>query len=200
MNKIHLSIELVLAAAVVALFVIVFNGRSKAPEAQQPVAAPVVEGAMPVAYLNVDSLLLQYTYAQEMTEKLLRKQEDARLKLNTKARTLQKEMEDFQRKLENNAFLSRERAENEQQRLLRKQQELEDLDAKLTQEIMTENQKFNMQLADTLMAFLKDFNADGRYQIILSNNAKDNILMAAEGYDITPAVVSGLNSRYTKKK
>lgn len=200
MNKIHLSIELVLAAAVVALFVIVFNGRSKAPEAPQPVAAPVVEGAMPVAYLNVDSLLLQYTYAQEMTEKLLRKQEDARLKLNTKARTLQKEMEDFQRKLENNAFLSRERAESEQQRLLRKQQELEDLDAKLTQEIMTENQKFNMQLADTLMAFLKDFNADGRYQIILSNNAKDNILMAAEGYDITPAVVSGLNSRYTKKK
>ncbi|MBQ9523218.1 MAG: OmpH family outer membrane protein [Paludibacteraceae bacterium] len=200
MNKIHLSIELVLAAAVVALFVIVFNGRSKAPEAPQPVAATVVEGAMPVAYLNVDSLLLQYTYAQEMTEKLLRKQEDARLKLNTKARTLQKEMEDFQRKLENNAFLSRERAENEQQRLLRKQQELEDLDAKLTQEIMTENQKFNMQLADTLMAFLKDFNADGRYQIILSNNAKDNILMAAEGYDITSAVVSGLNSRYTKKK
>lgn len=200
MNKIHLSIELVLAAAVVALFVIVFNGRSKAPEAPQPVAAPVVEGAMPVAYLNVDSLLLQYSYAQEMTEKLLRKQEDARLKLNTKARTLQKEMEDFQRKLENNAFLSRERAESEQQRLLRKQQELEDLDAKLTQEIMTENQKFNMQLADTLMAFLKDFNADGRYQIILSNNAKDNILMAAEGYDITPAVVSGLNSRYTKKK
>lgn len=200
MNKIHLSIELVLAAAVVALFVIVFNGRSKAPEAPQPVAAPLVEGAMPVAYLNVDSLLLQYTYAQEMTEKLLRKQEDARLKLNTKARTLQKEMEDFQRKLENNAFLSRERAESEQQRLLRKQQELEDLDAKLTQEIMTENQKFNMQLADTLMAFLKDFNADGRYQIILSNNAKDNILMAAEGYDITPAVVSGLNSRYTKKK
>ena len=200
MNKIHLSIELGLAAAVVALFVIVFNGRSKAPEAPQPVAATVVEGAMPVAYLNVDSLLLQYTYAQEMTEKLLRKQEDARLKLNTKARTLQKEMEDFQRKLENNAFLSRERAENEQQRLLRKQQELEDLDAKLTQEIMTENQKFNMQLADTLMAFLKDFNADGRYQIILSNNAKDNILMAAEGYDITSAVVSGLNSRYTKKK
>lgn len=200
MNKLHLSIELVLAAAVVALFVIVFKGRSKAPEAPQMVAAPVVEGAMPIAYLNVDSLLLQYTFAQEVTEKLLRKQEDARLKLNTKARTLQKEMEDFQRKLENNAFLSRERAESEQQRLLRKQQELEDLDAKLTQEIMTENQKFNLQLADTLMAFLKDFNADGRYQVILSNNAKDNVLMAAEGYDITPAVVSGLNRRYTKKK
>ena len=200
MNKLHLSIELVLAAAVVALFVIVFNGRSKAPEAPHMVAAPVVEGAMPIAYLNVDSLLLQYTFAQEVTEKLLRKQEDARLKLNTKARTLQKEMEDFQRKLENNAFLSRERAESEQQRLLRKQQELEDLDAKLTQEIMTENQKFNLQLADTLMAFLKDFNADGRYQVILSNNAKDNVLMAAEGYDITPAVVSGLNRRYTKKK
>lgn len=197
MNKIQICIDAVLGTAVIALFILFFVGRK--PAAPQPVAAaPVVEGNLPIAFLNTDSLLANYTFAQEAAEKLMTKQEDARLKLNTKARTLQQEMADFQRKLENNAFLSRERAESEQQRLLKKQQDLEELEQKLTQDIMLENQKLNMQLADTLTAFLAEYNADGRYHIIMPNNAKDNILMAAEGYDITNEVVSSLNARYKK--
>ena len=195
MNKFQTVLNVVLVAAVAALFVICFTAKkTEAP-------AVVVEGgaeAMPIAYLNVDSLLVNYVFAQDASERLMKKQEDARLKLNTKARTLQNEMADFQRKLENNAFLSRERAEKEQQRLLTKQQELQELEAKLTEDIMLENQKLNMQLADTLTNFLKEFNADGRFHVILSNSAKDNVLMAAEQYDITTQVIDGLNARCKK--
>ena len=94
--------------------------------------------------------------------------------------------------------MSRERAEKEQQRLAKKEQELQELEAKLTQDIMLENQKLNMQLADSLTNFLEIFNADGRYHVILSNTAKDNVLMAAEQYDITDEVVAGMNARYNK--
>ena len=55
-----------------------------------------------------------------------------------------------------------------------------------------------MQLADSLTNFLQVFNADGRYHVILSNTAKDNVLMAAEQYDITEEVVAGMNARYNK--
>ena len=48
------------------------------------------------------------------------------------------------------------------------------------------------------MAFLNAYNEDGRYQLIFSNNAKDNVLMADDMYDITSAVVEGLNARYKK--
>jgi outer membrane protein len=137
-------------------------------------------------------------FAQEANEKLMKKQEDARLKMNTKVRTFQNEVADFQRKLENNAFLSRERAEKEQQRLAKKEQELQELEAKLTQDILTENQNLNKQLVDSLNNFLNVFNADGRYHVILSNNAKDNILMASEVYDITDEVIEGMNNRYKK--
>ena len=195
MNKIQIVINVVLVAALATLFGIVLAG--KQPAATEPVVA--ASEVMPVAYLNVDSLLANYTFAQEANEKLMKKQEDARLKLNTKARTLQNEMMDFQRKLDNNAFLSRERAEREQQRLLQKQQELQELEAKLTEDIMIENQKLNIQLADTLTKFLEEYNADGRYHMILSNNAKDNVLQAASCYDITDEVISALNARYTKK-
>jgi len=49
-----------------------------------------------------------------------------------------------------------------------------------------------------LMAFLKEYNADGRFQVILNNQGKDNVLMAAEGMDITEDVVAGMNARYKK--
>ena len=190
MNKLQIALNVVLVAAVAALFVLHFGKKECTPS---EVAAP--SEVMPVAYLNVDSLLANYSFAIEASEKLMSKQEDARLKMNTKLRTFQNEVADFQRKLQNNAFLSRERAEKEQQRLAKKEQELQELEAKLTQDIMLENQKLNMQLADSLTNFLQVFNADGRYHVILSNNAKDNVLMAAEQYDITDEVIAGMNAR-----
>ena len=196
MNKIQILINVILVAAVAALFVIFYSG--KTPATVETVAAEQTD-VMPVAYLNVDSLLMNYTFAQEASDKLMSKQEDARVKMNTKLRTFQNEVADFQRKLENNAFMSRERAEKEQQRLAKKEQELQELEAKLTQDIMIENQKLNQQLADSLNNFLQIFNADGRYHVILSNSAKDNVLMANEQYDITDEVVNGLNARYSSK-
>ncbi len=197
MNKIQTVVNVILAAAVVALFVLYFTSRPAAAGSVEE-NATVQEGNLPLAYLNVDSLLMKYTFAQEAQETLMSKQEDARLKLNTKLRTLQKEMADFQQKYDNHAFLSAERAQSEYQRLQKKQQDLEELEAKLTQDIMLENQKLNLQLADSLTAYLQVFNADGRFHVILSNNAKDNVLMAAEGYDITNQVIDGLNARYKK--
>ena len=194
MNKIQIVINVVLVAALATLFGIVLGG--KQPAATEPVVA--ASEVMPVAYLNVDSLLANYTFAQDASDKLMSKQEDARTKMNAKLRTFQNEVADFQYKLENNGFLSRERAEQAQQKLAKKEQDLQQLEAKLTQDIMVENQKLNQQLADSLNNFLKDFNADGRFHIILSNTAKDNVLMASEQYDITDEVISGLNARYKK--
>ncbi|MBQ1972945.1 MAG: OmpH family outer membrane protein [Paraprevotella sp.] len=195
MNKIQIVINVILVAAIAALFAL-FYGNKK--DVVETVAVSTCSEVMPVAYLNVDSLLANYTFAQEASERLMSKQEDARVKMNTKLRTFQNEVADFQRKLENNAFLSRERAEQEQQRLAKKEQELQELEAKLTQDIMLENQKLNQQLGDSLNTFLQEFNADGRFHIILSNTAKDNVLMASQQYDITDAVITGMNARYKK--
>ena len=121
MNKIQICIDVILVAAIAALFVIVFKPAAK--PAAAPAAPVAQEGALPVAFINLDSILQGYTFALEAQDKLMTRQENARLELNQKARTLQNEMADFQRKLENNAFLSRQRAESEQQRILKKQQE-----------------------------------------------------------------------------
>ena len=194
MNKILIAVNVLLVAAVATLFGLVLSGKST-----EPVEETVAETELlPIAYVNLDSVLVKYNFAVDANEQLMKKQEDARLKINTKLRAFQNEVNDFQRKLQNNAFLSIERAEQAQKALAKKEQDIQQLEAKLTQDIMVENQKLNTQLADSLTNYLKIYNADGRYHIILSNAGKDNVLMASEQYDITEKVIEGLNARYKK--
>ena len=90
---------------------------------------------LPIAYVNIDTLLSNYQLAKVANENLRSKQEEYRLTINTSARQLQNEMSVFQKKLENNEFQSREVAEKEQNRLSLKQKSLQDLDSKLSQEL-----------------------------------------------------------------
>ena len=64
-------------------------------------------GKLPIAYINVDSLLSKYNYAKDLNEKMINKQENARASINEKARQLKKEQDDFQRKYQNSFPLSR---------------------------------------------------------------------------------------------
>lgn len=201
MKNISLVLNIVLAVAVIILYIMVFNQKQIATPTAQVSPTDSTRGALlPIAYINIDSLLLNYHFARESNESLMKKAEDSRLDLNVRGRQLQSEMNEFQRKLENNAFLSRERAESEQNRLLRKQQDLQQLDNKLSQDLMAAQQKMSEQLRDTINNFLKWYNQDKKYEFILSNTSNDNILLSGEEYDITEEVVRLLNLRYSKGK
>ena len=153
------------------------------------------------AVVNVDTLMSQYEFAKISNEKLIKKQEDSRLKINLQVRQLQNEMIDFQKKIENNAFLTRERAESEQRRLQKKQSDLEALDRELTQSLMQEQQTLSQQFRDSINAVIAVLNKDGKYELIISTRAiNDNVLYAKPQYDITQQVLDALNARYAKKK
>lgn len=200
MKNLSLISNIVMAIAIILLFWLVLGNKSTA------VSNTVISGKklatngkLPIAYINIDSLLLNYQFAKDANESLTRKQEDSRLTINTKARQLQMEMGEFQKKLENNAFLSRERAENEQLRLQKKQQELQEMDSRLSQQLMQVQQKMSEELRDTINKFMKEFNKDKKYEIIISNTSSDNILYADKSYDITEEVTKILNERCSKK-
>ena len=201
MKNLSLILNAILAIAVIVLFVKVYSGDSASGSTKKVASNDSTSVAgMPIAYINVDSLLLNYQFAKDANESLIKRQEDSRLNINTKARQLQNEMAEFQRKLENNAFLSRDRAEQEQNRLMKRQQELQELDGQLSQQLMQTQQKMSEELRDTINSFLKEFNKDGKYQLILSNTSSDNVLYATPGYDITNEVTKLLNERYAAKK
>lgn len=202
MKNINYILNGILAVAVLILFVLHFSSNKKSADVQSfvKVGDSVKYTKLPIAYVNVDSLLTQYQLAKDLNETLLRKQENSRASLTEKGRVLQSEMADFQRKVENNAFLSRERAESEQQRLLSKQQELQQLDQRLSSALMAEQQKMNERLRDSVNSFLKEYNKAKGFHMILSNTAYDNVLFAQDAYNITEEVIDLLNKRYQASK
>lgn len=200
MKNINYLINGVLAVAVVILFILHFSGGK-----QETVTRTIAQGdkpvnMLPVAYVNVDSLLLNYNYAKDLYEIQMKSQENARLNLNQKMRELEKEVGEFQRKLENNIFLTRERAEQEQLRLRKKEQDLQELDQRTANELMAESQRMSELLRDTLVSQLKELNKDKRFQIILSNTSGDNILLAEDAYDITAELIEVMNKSYAPTK
>lgn len=104
-------------------------------------------------------------------------------------------MNNFQQKLNNNGFQSREQAASVQNAIQRQQNDLQQLQARLETELANETAKFNEALRDSLNNFLKAYNKDKKYDIILSK-AGDNILFADKKYDITQDIINGLNKRY----
>lgn len=200
-NNVNYVIQGILAIAVIILFVMYFSGKkSGTPALSTTTESGEQIAGFPVAYINVDSLLLKYNFSIDLNEQILKKQENARANYTQKARSLQSEAEEFQYKLQNGAFATRERAEQEQQRLMKKQQELQELDSRLTQELMEQTQVINEQLRDTVVHYLKQYNQDKGYQIIFSNTAGSPIFLADDAYNITNEIVEYLNKRYSGAK
>ncbi len=199
MKNINYVINGVLAVAVIILFILHFTGNKGGDVTHRTFTAEGDSvGVLPVAYVNLDSLLLNYNYYQDLFEIVVKKEENARLNVNQEANKLEREIQEFQKKVENNAFLTRERAEQEQNRIMRKRQELEELNARLSQELMAEQQKMTEQLRDSLVGQLKVFNQNKKYQVIFSNSSGDNnILFAEDAYDITDEIIVFLNKNYS---
>ena len=206
MNKISIIVESILAAGIVALFILFFTVN---PWARKSADVEASGDLMPIAIVNTDSILKHYTLAVEASDKLQTKYEESMVQLDTRAKAFQKEYEsfqqdvlNFQRKVEAGAFLSRERAESEQtrlqkkeQQLMAKQQDLENLRQKLSNDFMTQQAELTQQLQDSVQAYLREMNADGHYHLILN----DAVLMnKTAGYDITDEVIEALNARYEK--
>ena len=153
-----------------------------------PVAGVAGSSNMKIAYVEIDSLLTKYNFWNDLNEAMISKEENIRTTLNEKGKKLEAEAREFERKLQNGGFASRERAEQEQMQALQQ---------KLSAELADENQKNSLQLRDSINSFLKIYNQNKGYDLIISNTGFDNLLYANPAYNITQEIIDGLNARYT---
>ena len=185
------------ALALAAVMVSCNNASPKMDE--QPAAGEVSATGLKIAFVEVDSLMTQYDFAKDYSVTLQKKSNNARNTLTQKGNTLQAAVNNFQQKLNNNGFQSREQAASQQAAIERQQRDLQELQARLENELASETAKFNEALRDSLQNFLKDYNKDKQFDLILTKQG-DNILFADKKFDITQDIINGLNKRYKPGK
>lgn len=183
----------VLAAVAVAALMLSCN--NQAPKMDAPVESGEAPAGLRIAYIELDTLTAQYEYAKQTSQELEKKGNNARTTIASKSKQLESNVNNFQSKLQNNGFASREQAENAQAALQREQNNLVALQQRLENELANEQAKFLQAFQDSLDSFLSDYNKDKKYDLILNKAA---ILHADTKYDITSDVVNGMNKRYKK--
>lgn len=196
MKNLSLIINSVLFIAVVVLFALHFNSKSASKTNTEKLnlkKANNINVNDDIAFINVDSLLKKYKFYEELESKLLEKQKGMEANLNSKSSAFEREAAEFQKKVQNNSFLSQESAQRQEQELMEKQQNLYKLREDLSNELMKESQDLEKQLLDTVTNFLKEFNANGKYRYILNSAT---FLYGNEGLNITDTVAAILNERY----
>ena len=144
MKGTSLIVSIVLFIAVAVLYVLHFTGSSDDSGIKVNKAAVESTGGLKIAYIKADSVILNYTLSQDLHDEFTKKQEAYTSEYGTKRQTFEKEAAAFQEKLQRGGFLTEQRAVQERDRLLGKEQEIAKLDQELSTklaQIQQENQK-----------------------------------------------------------
>ncbi len=165
--------------------------QAAAPQQQAPIAV----SGLKIAYIDVDSLLANYTFYQDLAEEMTRKEENYRLALTEEANKWQKDVEDHQKKIVNGVYSSNERAQSEENRLAKRQQALQEKSDKYTQELLAERDANSQKISETVDNFVREYNKTHGYNMIIS---KASLLYADEGLNITAEILDGLNAAYNQ--
>lgn len=155
--------------------------------------APVAVSGLKLAYVDVDSLLANYLFYQDLVEEMTRKEENYRLALTEEYNKLQKEINDFQNKVQNNVYSSAERAESERNRLLKKQQALEEKSRQYSTDFDNEGAANSEKISEIVDNYIKKYNKTHGFDMIIS---KASLLFADEALNITAEILDGLNAEY----
>ena len=147
----------------------------------------------------MDTLLSNYTQSRELNEAFLKKIEKYKTDMNVKMKSLVKRQDEYQRKLENNGFVTRESANQEYYDIVLESQNMERLKQETQENILREQNEINKKLYDVIIAFLKEYNKEKGYNLILSTTLGGTVFYAEDGFDITQDILKQLNAQYKKK-
>lgn len=197
MQKVQNILMAIFGVAIIALFIIVFSENKGTTATSKTVKDSLSDGKHKIAYINTDTLLKHYKFYDILEQKILDKQKNAENELSRTGAALEKEAAAFQKKVQNNGFISQESAQRQQQELMMKEQNFYKLRDDLNNEIADEFQRLNKQLLDSVINFIKIFNSDKKYDYIIK---KDAILFGDDAMDITDTIVVLLNQRFEGKE
>jgi outer membrane protein len=188
------SISLVGVIAIFVLFMTGHGGRKKASGSESAGGSSELK----IAYLQTDSILLNYSLAIDLNEDFVGKHKQYTAEFGQKRSSLEQQAIAFQEKVQRGGFLTQERAMKERDRLLAQEEDMKRMDYELSTKLSEMEADIQKQLVDSIVSYVKEYNKIHNYTYILSNAG--NIIVGDQQYNITKDIVDGLNARYAVSK
>ena len=170
------------------------TGENKAPE------ATAAQGA--IVYFNLDTILNDYDMANDLRSVVETKVNSIHQEVTRRRNKIEKDTKAFSDKL-NKGLLTQSVAQTQNQKLVEQQQSFETYAGQKQQEILEEQQVMMNQIADAINNYITEFNADGKYAMIIATQGdilSTPVVAADPALDITDILLEGLNAAYVKEK
>lgn len=192
--------KILLAASAVALLAAAGCADKKGNNAAVSGADTVtVAASASIAYFNLDTLLTKYDMYTDMRAAYEEKAQKADAELTSKGRALERNVRDYQEKVQN-GLVTRAQAQTIEENLNKQQQAFVNHRDQVMGEMAEEEQVMLNQIHYSITEYLKEFNKDHQYGIILSTTTSGPIFNADPKLDITTVLLEGLNKKYASEK
>ena len=191
--------KIALFALVALAFVGCKNNNATKTETAAEDSLAQLEAVYDIAYVDMDLLITGYDMYNEKKAELDKKAEEVDKNLTTRGRKLEKEIMDFQEKI-NNGLVTRSQAAEMEANLNKKGQAYEEDRQRIIGELQEEQTVMLNNVSFAISNCIKGYNAEGRYKMILANSASGPVLDADPSMDITQVILQGLNAQYAEQK
>lgn len=202
MKKLSLIVNIIIALAVAALYVLYFTGNPKNTNIKKTNADNKVyndDFTKSIYYINFDTVLAGYDMYVDLQDQLEKKAKTSEADLTNKGQKFQRDVADYQNKMQKGLLLRSEAQEIEQQ-LAATEQDLMRQQENKRLELAQEQAIINRKVLDSIMKYLDKIQPEYNYHFVLGTTFGGGVLYANQNLDITQEVIKGLNEEYKKER
>ncbi|MDR0711753.1 MAG: OmpH family outer membrane protein [Prevotellaceae bacterium] len=194
-------ISVIALAAVVALclYVVLGSKSISTDELQTSADKQSTIAGEGVVYVNIDSLMRGYDMYFDLQNEFEAKAKKKDGDFTARMRKFESDARDFQEKVEK-GLVTRSQAQQLQEGLAKREQELLQLRQQLQNELQEEESVMLRQIQNNIQTYIKEYNKDKKYSLILSATGNAVVLYGDPALNITSEVLAGLNETYVKAR
>lgn len=149
------------------------------------------------AFVNTDTIWDQYDFVLDVQVDLATIEKNYQNQYAAAVNNFQKEYNEYLKK-GTAGMLSLAEQKATEEKLAKKQQDISEMEAKLSQQLLEEKTKRNQEVHDTIVNHIARYNKSKNYTFIFEKSFAGTLLFANPALDITKDILTGLNSEYEK--
>ena len=195
-----IALVVALCAAVLSVVKPDFKKKPAAEPAAITDAGKITAVAGDIVYVQLDSLIANYDMYNDLMTAFQSKVQGIQDDLSKRSRRLESDAKAFENQVQK-GLLTRSAAEEQQNKLMQRQQNLQNDAAKKDAEIQEEQAVLNNQVYYAVKEFIEKYNEGHQFSLILTTSGVTNtVLNVNPGLDVTADVLQGLNEEYIKNR
>ena len=202
MKKLPLILSVVSLIAVLALYILYFTGgRShRVSGANTELIGGTDASGGDIVFIDIDSVLNNYQMYKDYNDEFERKAKISEAELTSKQRIYQKDVNDYQYKVQR-GLITRAEDQQIQQQLYTQQQNLLKLQQDKQMELSEQEQVTVNLVLNSITEYLKEVQPKYNYRFVFANRlVGGSIFYGSTSLDITKEITQGLNEKYNRVK